>query len=100
MRRGGVLPGIHSIEDQCIVWAPSCLGGVQFGVGVLVSSVLFGLLHALNSVDYFESRSRLLGVWPAPSALDCCMDSYERAPAACWQVLYARVLDVLVIVRA
>jgi len=30
--------------------------GVQFGLGLLVSSLLFGFLHALNSVDYFEGR--------------------------------------------
>jgi membrane protease YdiL (CAAX protease family) len=30
--------------------------GVQFGVGLLVSSLLFGFLHALNSVDYFQGR--------------------------------------------
>jgi membrane protease YdiL (CAAX protease family) len=35
---------------------PLRLGGVQFGAGLLVSSALFGLLHALNSVDYFQGR--------------------------------------------
>ncbi len=30
--------------------------GVQFGAGLLVSSVLFGFLHALNTVDYFHGR--------------------------------------------
>src|SRR5262249_39610697 len=30
--------------------------GLRFGVGLLVSSVLFGFLHALNSVDYFQGR--------------------------------------------
>ena len=30
--------------------------GVQFGAGLLVSSLLFGFLHTLNSVDYFEGR--------------------------------------------
>src|SRR6266436_1317093 len=30
--------------------------GVQFGLGLLVSSLLFGFLHALNSFDYFEGR--------------------------------------------
>jgi hypothetical protein len=29
---------------------------VQFGVGLLISSLLFGFLHALNSVDYFHHR--------------------------------------------
>jgi membrane protease YdiL (CAAX protease family) len=30
--------------------------GVQFGLGLLISSLLFGFLHALNSVDYFQGR--------------------------------------------
>jgi len=30
--------------------------GLQFGVGVLVSSLLFGFIHALNTVDYFHGR--------------------------------------------
>jgi membrane protease YdiL (CAAX protease family) len=30
--------------------------GVQFGIGLLVSSLLFGFLHALNTVDYFHGR--------------------------------------------
>jgi membrane protease YdiL (CAAX protease family) len=35
---------------------PLRLGGVQYGAGLLVSSALFGFLHALNSVDYFQGR--------------------------------------------
>ena len=30
--------------------------GVQFGIGLVISSLLFGFLHALNSVDYFGGR--------------------------------------------
>jgi uncharacterized protein len=30
--------------------------GVQFGCGVIISSLLFGIIHALNSFDYFEGR--------------------------------------------
>jgi uncharacterized protein len=30
--------------------------GLQFGVGLLVSSLLFGFIHALNTVDYFHGR--------------------------------------------
>ncbi|HET6880660.1 MAG TPA: CPBP family intramembrane glutamic endopeptidase [Pirellulales bacterium] len=30
--------------------------GFEFGAGLLVSSFLFGLLHALNTVDYFHGR--------------------------------------------
>jgi membrane protease YdiL (CAAX protease family) len=32
------------------------LFGLQFGVGLLVSSLLFGFVHALNTVDYFAGR--------------------------------------------
>ncbi|PWU14665.1 MAG: hypothetical protein C5B50_16815 [Verrucomicrobia bacterium] len=35
---------------------PVRLFGVQFGVGLGVSSVLFGFIHALNTVDYFRGR--------------------------------------------
>jgi membrane protease YdiL (CAAX protease family) len=35
---------------------PFRLWGIQFGAGLLVSSGLFGFLHALNSVDYFAGR--------------------------------------------
>ena len=35
---------------------PFHFGGVQFGAGLLVSSILFGFLHPLNSVDYFHGR--------------------------------------------
>jgi membrane protease YdiL (CAAX protease family) len=30
--------------------------GFQFGVGLIVSSLLFGLVHALNTVDYFHGQ--------------------------------------------
>ena len=35
---------------------PFRLAGINFGFGVLVSSLLFGFLHALNSVDYFHGN--------------------------------------------
>ena len=35
---------------------PCCLLGFEFGVGLLVSSLAFGLIHALNTVDYFGGR--------------------------------------------
>jgi membrane protease YdiL (CAAX protease family) len=35
---------------------PFHLWGVEFGAGLFVSSVLFGFLHASNSVDYFHGR--------------------------------------------
>jgi membrane protease YdiL (CAAX protease family) len=35
---------------------PWTLLRVQFGPGLLVSSLLFGFIHALNTVDYFENQ--------------------------------------------
>ncbi len=35
---------------------PFSLWGIQFGAGLVVSSLLFGFLHTLNSVDYFHGR--------------------------------------------
>jgi CAAX protease family protein len=35
---------------------PWRLLGFQFGAGLFVSSLLFGLVHALNTVDYFHGR--------------------------------------------
>lgn len=35
---------------------PAVLWGLRFGVGLIVSSLLFGLVHALNTVDYFNGQ--------------------------------------------
>src|SRR5579859_8207110 len=35
---------------------PFHLMGMDFGIGLVVSSLLFGFLHALNSVDYFRGQ--------------------------------------------
>jgi membrane protease YdiL (CAAX protease family) len=35
---------------------PFRLRGFEFGIGLLVSSLLFGLVHVLNTVDYFHGR--------------------------------------------
>lgn len=35
---------------------PIALPGIRFGVGLIVSSLLFGFVHALNTVDYFQGR--------------------------------------------
>jgi uncharacterized protein len=46
---------IQSRVDQA--WGRPCrLLGFEFGIGLLVSSLLFGLVHALNTVDYFGGR--------------------------------------------
>lgn len=40
-----------------IAWGkPFHVLGVNFGAGLITSSLLFGLLHALNTVNYFEGR--------------------------------------------
>jgi membrane protease YdiL (CAAX protease family) len=39
------------------VWGRPCRSfGFEWGMGLLVSSLLFGLVHALNTVDYFHGR--------------------------------------------
>lgn len=42
---------------------PLTLLGVRFGPGLLVSSLLFGLIHALNTVDYFGGRYDFAWLW-------------------------------------
>lgn len=37
--------------------------GLQFGVGLIVSSLLFGFIHALNTVDYFNGRFEFARLW-------------------------------------
>jgi membrane protease YdiL (CAAX protease family) len=40
-----------------LAWGkPFRILGVNFGAGLIVSSLLFGFLHALNTVDYFHRR--------------------------------------------
>ncbi len=46
---------IQSRVDQAF-GRPWRLLGFEFGVGLIVSSLLFGLVHALNTVDYFHGR--------------------------------------------
>jgi membrane protease YdiL (CAAX protease family) len=36
---------------------------LQFGVGLIVSSLLFGFIHALNTVDYFDRRFQFVWLW-------------------------------------
>jgi membrane protease YdiL (CAAX protease family) len=46
---------IQSRVDEA--WGrPWRLWGFEFGAGLLISSLLFGLVHALNTVDYFHGR--------------------------------------------
>jgi membrane protease YdiL (CAAX protease family) len=37
--------------------------GLQFGAGLIVSSLLFGFIHALNTVDYFHGRFDFAWLW-------------------------------------
>jgi membrane protease YdiL (CAAX protease family) len=37
--------------------------GLNFGVGLIVSSLLFGFIHALNTVDYFGGRFDFAWLW-------------------------------------
>ena len=52
---------IQSRVDQAF-GRPFRVLGFEFGVGLLVSSLLFGLVHALNTVDYFHGRFDF-GLW-------------------------------------
>jgi membrane protease YdiL (CAAX protease family) len=49
-----------------LTWGrPWRLLGFEFGTGLLISSLLFGMVHALNTVDYFHGRidfNRRMGV--------------------------------------
>lgn len=42
---------------------PIALAGLRFGTGLIVSSLLFGLVHALNTVDYFRGQYHFN--WPS-----------------------------------
>jgi membrane protease YdiL (CAAX protease family) len=46
---------LQSRVDQTFGRPYQCLG-FEFGMGLLVSSLLFGLIHALNTVDYFHGK--------------------------------------------
>ncbi|MBV9865691.1 MAG: CPBP family intramembrane metalloprotease [Abitibacteriaceae bacterium] len=46
---------IQSRVDQAFGF-PFRLWGFEFGMGLLVSSLLFGFVHALNTVDYFHGQ--------------------------------------------
>jgi membrane protease YdiL (CAAX protease family) len=46
---------IQSRIDEASGWRGRALG-FEFGAGLFVSAVLFGVLHALNTVDYFHGR--------------------------------------------
>ena len=52
---------IQSRVDQAF-GCPFRLLGLDFGPGLLVSSLLFGLVHVLNTVDYFHGRF-VFGWW-------------------------------------
>jgi membrane protease YdiL (CAAX protease family) len=46
---------MQSRVDQAFGYAWR-LGGFEFGPGLFVSALFFGLIHALNTVDYFHGR--------------------------------------------
>jgi membrane protease YdiL (CAAX protease family) len=41
--------------------------GVDFGLGLLVSAALFGLIHVFNTVDYFSGRWDFAWLWWFPN---------------------------------
>jgi len=74
--------------------------GVQFGAGLFVSSLLFGFLHALNSVDYFDGRFTF--AWGFGIAATCVGLFYGCLREATGGIVAGAVthgtVDVLVIV--
>jgi hypothetical protein len=41
--------------------------GVDFGVGLLISAALFGLIHVFNTVDYFHGHWNFSWLWWWPN---------------------------------
>jgi membrane protease YdiL (CAAX protease family) len=39
--------------------------GMRFGIGLVISSLLFGLIHALNTVNYFHGQFNFAWNWAA-----------------------------------
>jgi len=72
--------------------------GVQFGVGLLVSSLLFGFLHALNSAGYFQGRFTFAwGFAVATACLGLLYGSLRESTGSvlAWAVTHA-VVDMMV----
>jgi membrane protease YdiL (CAAX protease family) len=74
--------------------------GVQFGFGLLVTSLLFGFLHTLNSVDYFHDRFTFawgFGVANIGTGLlyGCLRESTDTVVAS---IVTHAILDILVII--
>jgi uncharacterized protein len=46
---------------------PFCFMRVDFGLGLIVSSLLFGFIHVLNTVDYFTGRWNFAWWWWLPT---------------------------------
>ncbi len=42
--------------------------GIRFGPGLIIASVLFGLIHTLNPYDYFTHSGRLNWIWGMTTA--------------------------------
>jgi membrane protease YdiL (CAAX protease family) len=59
---------VQSRVDQAF-GQPFRLRGIAFGPGLIVSALLFGLIHALNTVDYFEGRWTFAWLWVAPNVV-------------------------------
>jgi uncharacterized protein len=57
---------IQSRIDQSF-GRPRRLLGIAFGAGLIISSLLFGFIHALNTVDYFSNRFEFAWLWMLPN---------------------------------
>jgi membrane protease YdiL (CAAX protease family) len=57
---------LHSRVNQAF-GRPFRFLGVDFGLGLIASSVLFGFIHALNTVDYFGGPFDFAWLWWLPN---------------------------------
>lgn len=54
--RRNFFPWLHSIARRQAFGCLFRLRGFEFGPGLAVSSLFFGLIHSLNTVDYFHGN--------------------------------------------
>jgi hypothetical protein len=75
---------------------------VEFGVGLIVSSVLFGSIHVLNTVDYFNGRYDFAWLWWLPSTASGLFFGFlrEKTKSVVAGGVYHGLTDMLAIIPA
>ena len=81
---------------------PFQLVGMQFGIGLLISALLFGFLHVLNSVDYFQGRFTFAWGFGVANVFTGLLygSLRESAGSVVAPIVTHATLDVLVIIPA